>query len=65
MSGGCCYSYFHGDNEYDRAVPVRHPVELPEVYHCKQYAAGETSSAPWRIPCFFADRDHRELTPGK
>jgi len=25
----------------------------------KQYDAGETKPAPWRITCFFVDRDHR------
>jgi GNAT superfamily N-acetyltransferase len=35
------------------------PEELPNIYHRKQYDAGETSPAPWRITCFFVDRDHR------
>lgn len=35
------------------------PIELPGIYHRKQYDAGETSPAPWRITCFFVDRDHR------
>lgn len=35
------------------------PVELPNIYHRKQYDAGETRPAPWRITCFFVDRDHR------
>jgi len=56
--GGCYCSYFHGDAaiawcEYGS------PIELPGIYHRKQYDAGETSPAPWRITCFFVDRDHR------
>jgi hypothetical protein len=35
------------------------PAELPGIYHRKQYDAGETNPAPWRITCFFVDRDHR------
>jgi len=35
------------------------PEELPNIYHRKQYDAGESSPAPWRITCFFVDRDHR------
>lgn len=35
------------------------PAELPNIYHRKQYDAGETRPAPWRITCFFVDRDHR------
>lgn len=35
------------------------PVELPNIYHRKQYDAGESRPAPWRITCFFVDRDHR------
>lgn len=35
------------------------PEELPGIYHRKQYDAGETNPAPWRITCFFVDRDHR------
>lgn len=35
------------------------PEELPNIYHRKQYDAGETNPAPWRITCFFVDRDHR------
>lgn len=35
------------------------PSELPNIYHRKQYDAGETRPAPWRITCFFVDRDHR------
>ncbi|MET1087470.1 MAG: hypothetical protein ABWY04_10165 [Arthrobacter sp.] len=32
------------------------PVELPRIYHRKEYDAGETEPAPWRITCFFVDR---------
>ena len=35
------------------------PEELPRIYHRKQYDAGELNPAPWRITCFFVDRDHR------
>jgi len=35
------------------------PIELPNIYHRKQYDAGESRPAPWRITCFFVDRDHR------
>jgi len=35
------------------------PVELPGIKHRKQYDAGESRPAPWRITCFFVDRDHR------
>ncbi|MBD3943595.1 GNAT family N-acetyltransferase [Microbacterium sp. NEAU-LLC] len=35
------------------------PEELPGIYHRKEYEAGEQSPAPWRITCFFVDRDHR------
>ncbi len=35
------------------------PAELPGIYHRKQYDAGEAKPAPWRITCFFVDRDHR------
>ena len=35
------------------------PEELPRIYHRKQYDAGEAHPAPWRITCFFVDRDHR------
>ena len=35
------------------------PVGLPNIYHRKQYDAGEANPAPWRITCFFVDRDHR------
>ncbi|WP_147796735.1 GNAT family N-acetyltransferase [Cellulomonas sp. Y8] len=35
------------------------PEELPRIYHRKQYDAGESRPAPWRITCFFVDRDHR------
>ena len=35
------------------------PVELPGIYHRKQYDASESNPARWRITCFFVDRDHR------
>ena len=35
------------------------PAELPGIYHRKEYDAGEQNPAPWRITCFFVDRDHR------
>ena len=35
------------------------PEELPGIYHRKQYDAGEPAPPPWRITCFFVDRDHR------
>ncbi len=35
------------------------PAELPGIYHRKEYDAGESTPAPWRITCFFVDRDHR------
>jgi len=35
------------------------PLELPNIYHRKQYDAGEQNLAPWRITCFFVDRDER------
>ena len=35
------------------------PAELPRIYHRKEYDAGEAHPAPWRITCFFVDRDHR------
>lgn len=35
------------------------PAELPRIYHRKEYDAGESHPAPWRITCFFVDRDHR------
>jgi len=35
------------------------PLELPNIYHRKQYDAGETNLAPWRVTCFFVDRDER------
>lgn len=35
------------------------PVELPNISHRKEYDAGEDRLAPWRITCFFVDRDHR------
>jgi GNAT superfamily N-acetyltransferase len=42
-----------------RGVSFGSPAELPGIYHRKQYDAGERSPAPWRITCFFVDRDHR------
>ncbi len=35
------------------------PLELPNIYHRKQFDAEESHDAPWRITCFFVDRDHR------
>ena len=35
------------------------PLELPNIYHRAEYDRGETRPAPWRITCFFVDRDHR------
>ncbi|MHC2997702.1 GNAT family N-acetyltransferase [Microbacterium sp. HJ5] len=35
------------------------PSELSRIYHRKEYDAGESRPAPWRITCFFVDRDHR------
>lgn len=35
------------------------PAELPNIYHRKQVEDGGTRPAPWRITCFFVDRDHR------
>ncbi len=35
------------------------PIELPNIYHRKQYDAEEQHPPPWRITCFFVDRDHR------
>lgn len=35
------------------------PAELPGIYHRREYDAGESRPAPWRITCFFVDRDHR------
>ncbi|AOX64716.1 GNAT family N-acetyltransferase [Curtobacterium sp. BH-2-1-1] len=35
------------------------PAELPNIYHRKQYDVGEPAPPPWRITCFFVDRDHR------
>jgi GNAT superfamily N-acetyltransferase len=48
--------------EGDRAIAwceYGSPAELPGIYHRKQYDAGESHPAPWRITCFFVDRDHR------
>jgi hypothetical protein len=41
------------------------PAELPGIYHRKEYDAGESRPAPWRITCFFVDRDHRADRPGR
>lgn len=36
------------------------PTDLPNIYHRKQFDADEPQPlAPWRITCFFIDRDHR------
>jgi hypothetical protein len=35
------------------------PAELPRIYHRKEYLAGEPDPPPYRITCFFVDRDHR------
>ncbi|RIX30875.1 GNAT family N-acetyltransferase [Amnibacterium setariae] len=35
------------------------PAEVPNIHHRKEYDAGESRPAPWRITCFFVDRDHR------
>src|SRR5690606_24736253 len=35
------------------------PGDLPNIYHRKEFDAGEDHQAPWRITCFFVDRDHR------
>lgn len=35
------------------------PAELPNIYHRTQFDAEETHQAPWRITCFFVDRDYR------
>ena len=36
------------------------PVELPNIYHRKQYLAEQTTPLPdYRITCFFVDRDYR------
>lgn len=35
------------------------PAELPGIYHRKEFDAGEDHVAPWRITCFFVDRDYR------
>lgn len=35
------------------------PIELPNIYHRTEYDAGEAGAPPWRITCFFVDRDHR------
>jgi GNAT superfamily N-acetyltransferase len=35
------------------------PLELPGIYHRKQYEAGLVDLPDYRITCFFVDRDHR------
>ena len=35
------------------------PLELPRIYHRKQYEAGIVEVADYRITCFFVDRDYR------
>lgn len=35
------------------------PDELPEIYHRKEYAAVFDDAPPYRLTCFFVDRDHR------
>lgn len=35
------------------------PVELPAIYHRKEYEASILDPAAYRITCFFVDRDHR------
>lgn len=35
------------------------PDELPEIYHRKEYAEAFDDPPPWRLTCFFVDRDHR------
>lgn len=35
------------------------PEQVPNIKHRKQFDAGEDHVAPWRITCFFVDRDHR------
>jgi ribosomal protein S18 acetylase RimI-like enzyme len=36
------------------------PVELPNIYHRKQYDASGIEPTDYRITCFFVDRDHRK-----
>ena len=35
------------------------PVELPSIYHQKEYQAGLDRLPDYRITCFFIDRDYR------
>lgn len=35
------------------------PEELPRIYHRKEYEAGVTEPADYRLTCFFIDRDYR------
>ena len=35
------------------------PGELPNIYHRKEYQAGQVTAPDYRITCFFVDRDHR------
>lgn len=35
------------------------PQELPNIYHRKEYQAGQVGEPDYRITCFFVDRDHR------
>ena len=36
------------------------PVEVPNIYHRKEYEAGRTQDLPdYRLVCFFIDRDYR------
>ena len=36
------------------------PDELPNIYHRKEYQSGlDEPAPPYRITCFFVDRDHR------
>ena len=35
------------------------PAELPRIYHRKEYDEGTAEPAPYRITCFFVDRDRR------
>lgn len=35
------------------------PQELPRIYHRKEYEAGLSEPANYRLTCFFVDRDYR------
>jgi GNAT superfamily N-acetyltransferase len=35
------------------------PVELPNIYHRKEYEAGLVQPPDYRLTCFFVDRDYR------